>query len=312
MLRNSFRAVLYLSLAFFAWYLYHADYIVFKKVSFNHILLAVSLLILFAGFIISTLSWGNALSVHGHPISPRQSIQSHGLSVFAKYIPGKIWVILGRASFVSNNSLSLRLASLISLKEQLIYLFWGLLLSFLPVMFFLDQYPAGIIIFLSALFIAFMLFSPWAHNFLLYIISKLLKRSFELPILNFSDALKISKVVIVYWLVWTIAFYMLLIAVFPNTHFMLAFTFPVSVTYGVLAIVMPGGIGVREGILTAFLIAGGMPVENAITLSVISRFWFIAGEIFLFLFALILKLSGTNAGYPEYPSTSQKAKTENH
>ncbi len=310
MLKNLFRILLYLSLAFFAWYLYKADYLIFEKVSFNYKPLAASLLFLFSGFVVSTLSWGYALKVHGHQISARQSIRSHGLSVFAKYIPGKIWVILGRASYVSNDSLSLRLASMVSLKEQLIYLLWGLLISIVPVTVFLQQFLAGLVILLSTLFIAFILFSPWFHRLFLGLLAKLMKKPLDLPLLTLSDALSISRVVVVYWLIWTVAFYFLMISVFPGTPFLMAFAFPVSVTYGVLAIIMPGGIGVREGILTAFLTAGGLPLENAVTLSVISRFWFMTGEIFLFLLSLLLKVSDKAAGYPGYPSTSQTAKTE--
>jgi uncharacterized membrane protein YbhN (UPF0104 family) len=52
---------------------------------------------------------------------------------------------------------------------------------------------------------------------------------------------------------------------------------------------MPGGLGVREGIIVLVLTATGLDVKVATTISVISRIWFISGEIFIFLMAILSK-----------------------
>jgi glycosyltransferase 2 family protein len=298
---------------FFVWYLYQLDYIAFVNIQFKWGYMLGSILFLFAGFVISGLSWGYALGIQGYPVSKSLAVMSHGISVFAKYIPGKVWVILGRASYVSGEKIPLKNASMVSLKEQLIYLLWGLLLSCLPVFLFVGNNVFGLIILASASGISFVLFSPWFHRLMLRILGMIIKKNFDIPLLKVSEALEISKYIVVYWLCWTIAFYLLLMSAFADdTVWLMAFAFPVSVTYGVLAILMPGGIGVREGILTAFLIAGGMAIENAVTISVISRIWFIVGELFIFLLSFYLKISGKVADYPEYPSTLQKAMPETH
>jgi uncharacterized membrane protein YbhN (UPF0104 family) len=311
MIRTIPRLLLYASLIFFAWYLYRLDYLVLDDITINIPWFVASLVFLFAGFILSSISWGYALKVHGYEIPVLRAVFSHGLPVFAKYIPGKIWVILGRASYVASEKIPLKIASMVSLKEQLIYLTWGLLISILPVFLFTGNTWFGLFILLSAAGIVFVLFSPLFHRLLLNLLGRILKRPVDIPLIKITDALKVSRVVILYWISWTIAFYLLLISVFPReSTLLMAFAFPVSVTYGVLAIFMPGGIGVREGILTAFLTAGGMPLENAVTISVISRLWFVAGEIFMFLVAFTVKISGKASGYPGYPSTWQKAKPE--
>ena len=312
MIKTIIRLLLYASLLFFGWYLYRVDYLVLDSLHVNPTWFIASLLFLFAGFILSSISWGYALKIHGYEIPKPIAVFSHGLAVFAKYIPGKIWVILGRASYVASDSIPLKNASMVSLKEQLIYLTWGLLISVIPVFVFTGNIWFGLLILLSICGIVFVLFSPLFHRLLLTFVGRILKRPMDIPLINIKDALKVSYLVILYWISWTIAFYLLLISVFPGeSSFLKAFAFPVSVTYGVMAIFMPGGMGVREGILTAFLTAGGMSVESAVTLSVLSRLWFIAGEIFMFLTAFILKISGKVAGYPGYPSTLQKAEPGN-
>ena len=67
--------------------------------------------------------------------------------------------------------------------------------------------------------------------------------------------------------------------------------FPISVVYGVLAIIVPGGIGVRESILSGFLIALKVDPKLAVTISALSRLWFISGEVFIFLLASSIKYS---------------------
>lgn len=298
------RILLYLSLLFFAWYLYKTDYLVFKDVSIDPLFMGLSIFFLLSGFIVSALSWGNALSVHQIRVTQKTAIISHGLPVFAKYIPGKIWVILGRASYVSRKGFQLKLTSLISLKEQLIYLLLGLLISCLPVFVFTGNHWFGVAILLSAIVLALMIFSPFLHRMALKTAEKLLKKQIDLPLLKLTDAVKISYCVIIYWTLWMIAFTLLLYSVFPDhTQWSMAFAFPAGVTYGVLVIFLPGGIGVREGIFTAYLTASGMPVETAATVSVISRLWFVAGEIGIFLIAITLKITGKDVDYPEYPST---------
>ncbi|MFW5657130.1 MAG: lysylphosphatidylglycerol synthase domain-containing protein [Bacteroidota bacterium] len=312
MVKTITRLLLYASLIFFGWYLYRLDYLVLEDVQIRIPWFLASLVFLFTGFILSSISWGYALKVHGYRIPALYAVFSHGLPVFAKYIPGKIWVILGRASYVASQKIPLKIASMVSLKEQLIYLTWGLLISILPVFLFTGNTWFGLLILLSAAGIIIVLFSPLFHRLLLNILARILKRPVDIPLINIADALKVSRVVVLYWICWTIAFYLLLISVFPQeSALLMAFAFPVSVTYGVLAIFMPGGIGVREGILTAFLTAGGMPLENAVTLSILSRLWFVAGEIFMFFTAFAVKISGKVSGYPEYPSTWQKAKPGN-
>ncbi len=307
MIRIITRLLLYVSLFFLAWYLYRIDYLVLDDIQIHIPWFVASCLFLFAGFILSSFSWGCALRVHGYRISFLHALISHGLPVFAKYIPGKVWVILGRASYVASEKIPFKIASMVSLKEQLIYLIWGLLISVVPVFIFTGTVWFGFVILLSAAGIVFVLFSPLFHRLLLNVLGRILKRPIDIPLINIADALKVSRMVLLYWTCWIIAFYLLLISVFYHeSTFLMAFAFPVSVTYGVLAVFMPGGIGIREGILTAFLVAGGMPLENAVTISILSRLWFIGGEVFMFMVAFSVKISGKVFGYTVYPSTKQK------
>ena len=288
--KSLFKILLYLSLGFFIYYLYRLDYLVLGQLDFRPAPLVLSLLLLFAGFVGSALSWGFLLRKHHIRVSGAQAVVSHGLYVFAKYIPGKLWVVVGRAGLVQAlTGSSLRELSFISLKEQFIYILLGLLLSVVPV-YLLDG--AGwylLILLLTILGLALMLFSPAVHRLGLYLLGRVFRKTMEIPVISLRDFVQASGVVLAYWLLWTAGFYLLLASVLGSLPLIAAFAFPLSVSYGVLALFMPGGIGVREGIITAFLVLAGVELEMAITLSVVSRLWFVAGELFFFLLAVGLK-----------------------
>jgi glycosyltransferase 2 family protein len=281
-----FNILLYLSIIFLVWFLYRFDYLKVKGLHFNYIYLAVSLLFLWAGFYLSTLSWHYILKKHQIPVSRKLALTSHGMSVFAKYIPGKIWVILGRASKVSAGKFSLKMTSYASLKEQLLYIWLGLLLSAIPLYILrgFDIYSGSVL--LLFIFMSFLNFSDKFRIIIIWGVKKLFKKELEIPHISFKDSFFILLYISAYWFAWIIAFYLFSLSVYPETSLYIGFIFPLSVTTGILAIFTPGGIGVREGIMTGFMVLSGIPIEIATTISVISRLWFISGEVFIFLLAL--------------------------
>lgn len=285
-----FRILLYASILFLVYYLIKFDYLSLSNIEINWFWLAVSTLLLWAGFFFSTISWGNALKFHGIEINTRTAVVSHGLSVFAKYVPGKVWVILGRAAFVANEkNLKVSELSFVSLKEQLLYILLGLIISFFPALFFFKHNYWVWIILLTISGLCLVLFIRPLHDFGEKIIKKILKKEINLPSISFRLSIKLSLFIIVYWTFFSLGFYFLVVATSPDARIIHAFAFPLAVSYGVLALFTPGGIGVREGLLVAFLTSTGVGLETAVTISVISRLWFISGEVFLFLLAVIIK-----------------------
>jgi uncharacterized membrane protein YbhN (UPF0104 family) len=192
---------------------------------------------------------------------------------------------------VSRLGYPLRLTSFVSFKEQLLYILLGLIISFFPSLSLFGIDVRSGFILLTILLLSMGLFSQQFQNKLQTLSKKILKKDFDLPIISFSLSAKLNGFIIFYWLLWLGAFYCLSRSLIPETNLLYAFAFPLSVCYGVLAIILPGGIGVREGIIVAFLTAYGQTLETAITLSVVARLWFITGEIFMFLLSLYVNFS---------------------
>ncbi len=283
-----FRILIYLSLAFLVVYLYKFDYLRVKGLDLDPAYIIPGTILLWGGFIMSTLSWWKALKIHNIHVSKRLALVSHGLSVFAKYIPGKVWTILGRASFISLEDHSIRSASYISLKEQLIYVWLGLLIGIGPLLYFYPFSGFVILVVFLTIFFTFFLYSKGFHQFVIRLLSKLIRKKLEVPLVTIREVIPLILYVLAYWGLWMLAFYLFVMAFHFEFSIAVIFSWPLSISLGVLSLITPGGIGVREGIMTGFMVLTGMPLEEATTIAVISRLWFITGEVFIFLLSLVL------------------------
>lgn len=284
-----FKILLYCCVFIAGYYLYQFDYLVFNTIKFDFLNLSISIIFLFLGFFFSAISWQKILSIHNIKTNNKLAVYSHGISVFAKYIPGKIWVILGRASIVSEKGSSLALLSTISLKEQLIYLFIGLIISSIILPFLNINLIIIIIVIASAVSLAFFLFSKIIHDKIAGLMNKIFKKTINIPYIKFSEYLKSYFYILLYWSLWSVGFYFFAKSIQSDISLVATFFFPVSVSYGLLAIFLPGGIGVRESIIAFLLTKIGIEPTLAVSISVIQRLWFILGEIFIFSLGLILK-----------------------
>ncbi|HAF31092.1 MAG TPA: hypothetical protein DCG75_18805 [Bacteroidales bacterium] len=280
---------IYGSIIALIYYLFNIDYLSFKNIEFNYFYLSISVFLLFGGFVLSALSWRFALKLHGPIINFRKAIVSHGLPVFTKYIPGRIWTILGRAALIQNKDYNVKFLTFVSFKEQLIYLCLGFFISIYPILKTEKIREYSLIIIGLSLGLFLLLYSRMLQKWFENLWNRLFKMKIDIPKISLEEFLKLSLFIILYWLLWATGFYFLLISVFGILPFYNAFAFPLSISLGLIAIIFPGGIGVREGVLTLFLISNGVQAEQAIAFSILSRIWFLIGEIFMFFLALILK-----------------------
>lgn len=288
-MKRLFNILLYISFIFLIIYLYNQDYIDtdWKQISLWP--LGLSVILFFIGITFSSISWWKSLQVHDILISKSLAIVSHGLSIFAKYIPGKIWVIMGRATYVSAWNHSFTAASVASLKEQLIYVWVGLGVSAIPMFMFYGLDYFSIMVMAIFLAFSFFIFSEGFNRFIIRILNRILKKELNIPAISLRNSLSIALYCLVYWVIWMAGFFFLAYSLQDEVTILVVFAFPLSVTLGILAVIFPGGIGVREGIMTGFLTHSGMPVQDAASLSVMARLWFMSGEIFIFVLALILR-----------------------
>lgn len=288
--------LVYLSIAFLAWTLWREDYLYLPEIK-NYLFLFLSIVFLFAGYITKSKVWQVGLNVKGINASMRDSVASTGLAELSKYIPGKLWIIIGRAGYIAGRyDISSGKASGISLIVQFLIIWSGILVALLGIIFI--HMPVEWILLLAAgwLALTFILFFKPFHDLLQKGVKKVLKKEIALPFINLKESIPVLHWFFIDWVVRMIGFYLML-ASMTNEPLSLALAtgFPLSITLGIMVVFAPGGIGVREGILVIWLKAAGFDPGEATTLAVATRLWTLLGEIGVFAIGMVIKTKDKNS-----------------
>jgi glycosyltransferase 2 family protein len=287
---NWFKVLIYTSLIFLIVTLYSANYLQIPRI-YSVVYLSISFCLLFLGFIVTAYSWKLILRKDNIiEINHSEAIVSTGLSIFTKYIPGKLMVVLGRALYISKRKkIALKTISYASLKAQLIALWTGLFMgSFVMFKIKIDQK----ILIIGLVFFSFLTLFLFVKRFKVLLqgfVLRFLKKTIDYPLLSLRSTISILPSFILNWLAWCLSFYFLSCSLIDYPINVLSgFSFSLAGSLAIIAIISPGGLGVREGLLSVCLIDFGLNTQDAITISVASRLWFLVGEIFIFIYSLIL------------------------
>ena len=118
----------------------------------------------------------------------------------------------------------------------------------------------------------------------------LIKKDLDIPKLSFLKAIKVIPWFFLIWLFWSLSFYFLIKTVSEeDVRLVTGSGFALAGSLGIVAVIAPGGIGVREGVLAFILTLAGFNIELAASISVVSRLWFLIGEAFIFLISFVIQ-----------------------
>ncbi len=251
-----------------------------------------SFIFLFGGFVADVFSWKSTLNASQFKANSKEVLASVGLSIFTKYIPGKILIIVGRAAYISvRRNYPIVRISILSLNAQFVTLWIGLTLGTSGLFILGELLVWKLFILFLWIGLTIVTFSKFVHIFLEKAIKAIFRKEILIPQLNVLSTLKIMPWFLACWCCWSIGFYFLASSLQGQyVPIVAGLIFPLSGTLGILAVIAPGGIGVREGLIASCLVMAGLPVAEAATISVTSRLWFLVGEISIFLAGWIVNM----------------------
>ncbi|MDP8218132.1 MAG: lysylphosphatidylglycerol synthase domain-containing protein [Candidatus Theseobacter exili] len=215
------------------------------------------------------------------------------LSWIARYIPGKIISVAGKVYLGGLKGMNKRILSLVSVFELFLSLGAHILLGIVSVSIFFDKisymYP---IAFISLVGVGIIIVHP---EILSFIINRILKTMNQSPIekdkfFRYKFSILFVLLYCLVHLLKVIAFMCLAAAIIPinyNQGFIIMASFILAGIIAKLTIIMPGGLGVREGVL-AGLLRFSFPTPIAILLSIVSRMWFIFVDAVLFIIVTVI------------------------
>ncbi|MDI6402374.1 hypothetical protein QLX67_10220 [Balneolaceae bacterium ANBcel3] len=278
------KIIIYISVIFLMIGLYMADYMVKPRVHYIPGLF-YSVVFLWTGFIVYAVCWGKVLGTAYRGVGRGTILASSGLSIFGKYIPGRLWLLLGRSAYIEKHSgHSLAPLSLLSLKEQIISVWTGFFVGITGYLIVGNFSPGGISGAIIWFLLTPILFGKHLPNFVNRVLKRFIQTKTEISPIERSMLRRTVPYCLLNWMLWSVGFYFLVQALVPyDVSLFAGLCFPLAANIGLLAFFAPGGIGVRETMIIIYLNQMGVPVPEATTISLASRLWFLSGEAFIFV-----------------------------
>ncbi len=239
--------------------------------------------------------WGRMLgSLEGKNVSTIDAVRIHAASWLLKYVPGQVGSYLNKLAWGVKNGFSKRTISTSFLYENILMVVAGAVLSTPVLLLFTDKFGADIGVFIPLLMILPMLFvfSSKLFRWLLNLVTKVVKRKpfRESDFLSPGNVVRFQIGYLLPRLFNGVGFVLIVAAMLPVEPHMyvgLAATYILAGIVGLLALFVPGGIGVREAVIVLFL-SVYFPVEQAIIVSLVARFYATISDIGVALVYLVL------------------------
>jgi len=255
--------------------------------SFDLIFLLLGTLIFAASYFIQIGAWFLITRKLGIALPFMETLESWLYSQLGKYLPGKVWLLLGRFYLYESKGKSKKAIS-IALYFETATVMMAAVLVFLAGLIFLKWtkpfHPGRALewLILPVVFILISLHPRVLEKMVNWILVRLKREPISLSI-SYRDILWILVICILAWVVGGIGFYLFVTSLFPvpaNHVLFLTASLAISSTLGLIALFAPGGLGIREGALV-YLLSFLMPGSVAVIVSVLTRIWMTVIEIAL-------------------------------
>lgn len=255
----------------------------------------LSVCIYAAAFLLTGYNWTYLLWKMEKGPGRREYLNAHMVSALARYIPGGIWSIVGKAYFCNQQGVSAQATSVSIILEYVFQiassgLFFVVLLPFILKTGMQEWMAAAIVV----LMIVILIILPFCINLGIRILSAILKKDCGNIKLKRSFVYEILARYAGAWIVTGIGL-IALVSAFSKVDFLqavvLVLSYPVSWVVGFLS-PSPNGMGIREAILR-ILLGDSQAHELVLLIVVTTRLWTILGEIVAFTgFKLYYFLTG--------------------
>lgn len=242
-----------------------------------------AVLIIMTYLFIQALAWKSILKRFGITTRHLEIFWAFFVSIFGKYIPGKIWLVAMRIFSIAHQDKG-RSAILGSIVFEQLYLilsgtFYFLLIWGIYIYRYSAYYLAAAVtgLFFTALFIfrPYLIINPY-NTFLL--------RRGHQPVeihVELRDSVRYFLIYLGTWVFLSVGVWFASSSLVPvpfQQVLRLGSAFAISFVAGFLVLLAPSGLGVREGVFAA-IVSGIFPIYIAVIVAIILRLAFTVAEI---------------------------------
>lgn len=248
--------------------------------------LAVSGVCFFAGFCALVEGWRRLVRALGFSVPYRDAFRVVVRSSLGRYIPGKVWAAAGLVYLGRGAGVPVKIGGAAAVISTVLLVLTGALVAFYRLG---SSLPPLLRLLPAALGVFFLLLAlhrrVWGWGERLF--SRFGRGS--LPACRRRDLLGTLPFYFFFWIGMGVGFVFAvasLVGKFPVASAELVSAYALAYAGGVLAVFVPGGLGVREGLL-AFYLSGLLPEPLPLAAGIFSRVWATALEGILFGFTFL-------------------------
>jgi len=243
--------------------------------------LAIASGVLAVGYAVSAFLWsGMVADLGGRRVPLGRSVALFLTANLGRYIPGKVWQILGLTYLSRSEGVGARVAGAAAVLGQLFALGGAALVgsAALAQGSAWHRWVAGVsVAVVATLCVGF--FIPALRARALAVAERWGQTEFDRPRIDAGFGLRWGMAYLGNWLIYAGAFWLFVMSYQPSVRFVeVGPAFAAAYLLGYMVLLAPAGIGVREASLTA-LLAPVLGVSGALAIAVTSRLWLTVVEV---------------------------------
>ncbi|MFQ5851582.1 MAG: lysylphosphatidylglycerol synthase domain-containing protein [Candidatus Binatia bacterium] len=245
--------------------------------------LALSLLFLLAYLGLLVIAWKKLLEFAGSFVSFREAFCAFFYSTLGKYLPGKVWTMVGRVYIAESNGVRRRDAVISVFFENVLIVMSGLIVCAVTLPFWWPAWQRYYPLLLVACVLGAV--SLFASPRLLAAGLNMFPTQFSREGIHVGlQPVQLFTTLLIYligWGIFGLAFHLFINSIYaiPLHQYPAALgSFALAWIVGFLSVFTLGGIGVREGMLT-LLLKQWLPLEIALVIALGSRIWTTVAEL---------------------------------
>lgn len=270
--------------------------------------LVLSTMVLLLNFWLVATAWAVVFRDRDEPIPTHRAFAIIYAAQLGRYVPGKIWLFLGQvymAEKLGYRKTTALTASALQILAGTVAAVLVMSVGLLGGGYDARLFWVSVVVGLGGLAALLLLPTRLEH-----IVNRWRCRRGSEPVslaVGRLTTLKVVGLLVLAWVAHCVAFVLLARALTTfsiETAFGLAFAYNFAYLVGFYVLIAPGGIGVREGTLTA-LITGVLGAGLAGVMALLQRVWYLVAELVAFAIAWGIAGAQIRAAWAEGRSTSR-------
>lgn len=256
----------------------------------NSVLLILSIVMLLGIFLLDAFGWHLILKKLGCEISIKSSIRIWVLSSVARYVPGGVWSYTGRAIMAKDLGIGLSISSISMYLETILLAASSFAIGFPAIL-----KSTGVIISPYQAILIWLLLGICLHpkiiKLLRFIPGRIGKAIANSNLPSSYSVLMLYIYYLFFWFLFAITFCVFCSAIIQTSidqYFIIGSSFALAFCIGLVIIIFPSGIGIREATLYS-LLATVLPPNLSLIIAIGGRLWTTLGEALTVILVLFWK-----------------------